>query len=44
MERVGVFSLQNASQRRLSLLLLVHVVSIEIVYYESLSATGLSKA
>ena len=41
---VGVISLQNASQRRLSLLLLVHVVSIEIVYYESLSATSLSKA
>lgn len=35
--------LQCASQRRLSLLLLVHVVSIEIVYCESLSATGLRR-
>lgn len=35
--------LQCPVQRKLSSLLLVHVVSIEIVYCESLSATGLSK-
>lgn len=33
-ERIGIVYLQNASQRRLSLLLLLHVVSIEIVYCE----------
>lgn len=39
----GPEPLEGPVQRRLSSLLLVHVVSIEIVYCEGLSATGLSK-
>lgn len=39
----GLEPLEGPVQRRLSSLLLVHVVSIEIVYCEGLSATGLSK-